>query len=65
MVRTRSGQFAFELPHVVEQCIGIGSGAEEPLFERALLDGRVFVTPAAAIDDLLIGEHGGAERTPG
>ena len=58
------GPAAFELGDVFEEFVGVGGGAEEPLFERALFDGGVFVTPAAAIDNLLIGEHGGAFGAP-
>ncbi len=55
---------AFELVQAVEQLIRVGGDAEEPLLEIALLDDGVFVTPAAAVDDLLVGEHGGALRAP-
>ena len=58
------GPAAFELGDVFQEFIGVGRGAEEPLFERALFHRGVFVTPAAAIDNLLIGEHGGAFGAP-
>ena len=47
-----------------QQLVGVVGDLEEPLLQRALLDGRVFVPPAAAVDHLLVGEHGGALRTP-
>ena len=56
------GPVAFELLHVVQQLVGVGGDAQEPLFQGALFDGRGFVTPAAAVDHLLVGQHGGAER---
>src|SRR5689334_9985011 len=55
---------AFELRDVLEQLIGVVRDFEEPLFERALLHGRIFVTPAAAIYHLFIGEHGSALGAP-
>ena len=55
---------AFELRHVVEQLVGVIGDLEEPLLERALLDRRVFMPPAAAVHHLLVGQHGGALRTP-
>ena len=58
------GPAAFELRHVVEQLVGVGGDFEEPLFEGALFDGRVFVAPAAAFDHLLVGQHGGAFGAP-
>ncbi len=51
---------AVELVEAVEQLLRIRGDAEEPLHQVALLHDRVFVPPAAAVDDLLIGEHGGA-----
>ncbi len=42
----------------------VGRDAQEPLFEVALLDNRVFVAPAAAVDDLFVGEHGAALGAP-
>ena len=58
------GPAGLELVHVVEKLVGVGGDAEEPLVEFALFDGGGFVTPAAAVDDLFIGEDGGAFRAP-
>ncbi len=58
------GPAAFELRDVGEQFVGITRDAEEPLLELALLDGRGFMAPAAAIDHLFVGEHGAALRAP-
>ena len=55
---------AFELRHVVQQLVGVGGDFEEPLLQRALLDGRILVAPAAAFHHLLIGQHGGALGAP-
>jgi hypothetical protein len=55
---------AFERVEAGEEFVGVSGDAEEPLGEVALLDEGVFVTPAAAADDLLVGEDGGAERAP-
>ena len=49
---------------VAEQLIRVIRNTQEPLFELSLLDRRVFMPPSAASDDLLIGKHGGAFRTP-
>ncbi len=54
----------FELAHTSEQFVGIRGDLEEPLFERALLDGGIVMTPAAAFDHLLIGQDGGALGAP-
>ena len=64
MVSTRSGQPPSSSPHGVEQFVGVSGDSEEPLFEGALLHGRGFVTPAAAVHHLLVGEHGGAFGAP-
>ncbi len=37
---------------------------KEPLHQVALLHNRVFMAPTAAVDHLLVGQHGGALRTP-
>ena len=58
------GPAAFELRHVVEELVGVVGDFEEPLFEGALFDGGIFVAPAAAIDHLLVGQHGGAFGAP-
>jgi hypothetical protein len=46
-----------------EQFLGIGSGAQEPLRDLAALDRRIR-TPAPAVDDLLVGQHGLVDRIP-
>jgi hypothetical protein len=48
---------------VVEQAVGVVGDAEEPLLELARLDRRAAAL-AAAVDDLLVGEHGGVDRAP-
>jgi hypothetical protein len=40
MVRTRSGQPPSSCAMSAQQFIGVGGGAQEPLLERALFDGR-------------------------
>ena len=55
---------AFHAVEALQQFLCIVGDAERPLLEFALLDRRVFVTPAAAVHDLLIGEHGGTVRAP-
>ncbi len=47
----------------LQQLVGIVRDAEEPLLELASRDRRA-AAPAAAIDDLLVGEHGVAARAP-
>ena len=47
-----------------EEFVGVAGDAEEPLRQVALLDQGVFVPPAAAVHDLLIGEHGAADWAP-
>ena len=42
---------------VVEQLVGVGGDAEEPLFQIARLDVGA-TAPALAVDHLLVGEHG-------
>ena len=49
---------------VAQQFFRVVGDLPEPLLQRALLDGRGFVAPAAAIHHLLIGEHRGALRAP-
>src|SRR5207244_55947 len=46
-----------ELVQIAEQFLGVFSDSQEPLLEFALLDKRIFVPPATAVDDLLIGQH--------
>ena len=48
---------------VVEQAVGVVGDAEEPLLELARLDRRAAAL-AAAVDDLLVGEHGLVLRAP-
>src|SRR5437868_11528295 len=55
---------ALKLIQIAQQFFSVLRRAHEPLFQLALLDQRVFVTPAAAIDHLLVGQHRGALRTP-
>ena len=56
------GPAAFQLGHVVEKLVGVIRDPEKPLLEGALLDGGLFMPPAAALHHLLIGQHGGALR---
>src|SRR5579863_4464295 len=53
-----------EFVEVAKQFLGIFRDAQKPLFEFALLHESVFVTPAASVYDLLIGEDGGTLWTP-
>ena len=46
------------------EAVGVGGDLEEPLVHLALFDGIRFVTPAAAVDHLLIGQNGLAEVAP-
>ena len=55
---------AHQLFHVVQERVGVGGNFPEPLLELALLDRRLLVPPAAAIDHLLVREHGLALRAP-
>ena len=48
---------------VVEQRVGVGGDAEEPLVEAPRLDGGSAAL-AAAVDDLLVGQHGLVVRAP-
>ena len=52
-----------EVVEIVEQTPGIIADPEEPLLEQPLLNGRVAAFAPAA-NDLLVGEHGLAARTP-
>ena len=63
MVRTFSGQPS-SLSRSRRKFVGIFRDAQKPLLEFALLDQSIFVAPAAAVHDLLIGEHGRTFRTP-
>jgi hypothetical protein len=55
---------AFQLLQIVQQFVGVFGDAQKPLRQRALLDRRSFMTPAAAIHHLFVGQHGAAFRTP-
>ena len=55
---------AGELVEIAQQFVGVLGDAEEPLFEITLLNQRVFVTPAAALHDLFVGEHSAALWAP-
>ncbi len=48
---------------VRQQLVGIGRDAQEPLRNLAPLDQRAGA-PAAAVDDLLVGQHGLVDRIP-
>ena len=52
-----------EQVEVGEQAVGVVGDAEEPLLELAL-DDLGAAALAAAVDDLLVGEHGGVLRAP-
>src|SRR5579859_4731576 len=59
------GPGAFEFFQIVEELLGVMSGLEEPLLDFAGFDQGIFVAPAvAAVDDLLVGQHGAALGTP-
>src|SRR5262249_12769170 len=53
-----------KLVDVVEQLLRIVCDAQEPLLEIPLLNPGLLMSPATSVDYLLIGEHGGAFRTP-
>ena len=57
------GPAAFKLLQPLDQVVGIVGDAQEPLVQLALLDHGAR-TPAAAVDDLLIGEDGVVDRIP-
>ena len=54
---------AVEAVERVEQLVGKGGDAQEPLRQQALLDERARA-PAAPVDHLLVGEHGVLDRVP-
>src|SRR5690606_22530160 len=54
---------AVELFQVVEQFLGVVGDLDEPLRNLASLH-QGAGTPAAAVDDLLVGEHGLVDRIP-
>ena len=60
--RTLSGQWS-SVGEPVEQLLGEIGDLEEPLAELAPLDQRARA-PAAAVDHLLVGEHGHVDRVP-
>jgi len=55
---------ALKVVEAGEEFVGVSGDAEEPLLQIALLDDGIFVTPATAVDDLLVGEDGCALRAP-
>ena len=56
---------AGQLVQTLQQFVGVIGDAQEPLLQLALLDQRGLVPPAAAVGQhLLVGQHGGALRTP-
>src|SRR6267142_1166651 len=59
------GPGAFKFFQIFKELIGVVSGLQEPLLDFAGLDEGVFVAPAvAAVEDLLVGQHGAALGTP-
>ena len=52
------------LEEIAQKFVGIFRDAQKPLLELALLDQSIFMTPAAAIDDLFIGQHRATLGTP-
>uniref|UniRef100_A0A0N5A6W1 LigA n=1 Tax=Parastrongyloides trichosuri TaxID=131310 RepID=A0A0N5A6W1_PARTI len=54
---------AVQLVQAVQQLLGVVGDAQEPLGDLALLDQRARA-PAAAVDDLLVGQHGLVDRVP-
>src|SRR6266404_6864340 len=59
------GPGAFKFFQIFKELIGVVSGLQKPLLDFTGLDERIFVAPAvAAVDDLLVGQHGAALGTP-
>src|SRR5882762_1541640 len=59
------GPGALEFFQVFKELIGVVSGLQKPLLDFTGLDKGIFVAPAiAAVDDLFVGQHGAALRTP-
>src|SRR5712671_2012786 len=59
------GPGAFKFFQIFKELIGVVSGLEEPLLDFTGLDEGIFMPPAvAAVDDLLVGQHGAALGTP-
>ncbi|KAG0954876.1 hypothetical protein G6F31_013025 [Rhizopus arrhizus] len=54
---------ALQLIQAVQQFLGVVGDAQEPLWDLALLD-QGTGTPAAAVDHLLVGQHGLVDRVP-
>ena len=56
---------AFQLLQIIEQLVRIRGRLQEPLFNLARFDQRVFVPPAVAVvHDLFVRQHRAALRTP-
>ncbi len=55
---------AFQLVEIAQQLVGVFGDAQEPLLQLTLFHERIFVTPAASVDHLLIRQHRRALRTP-
>ena len=55
---------AFEFVQVAKQFIRVAGDTQEPLLQITLLYGSFFVSPAAAVHDLLVCQNGRALRTP-
>src|SRR6266853_1885468 len=59
------GPGAFEFFQIFKELIGVVSGLQKPLLDFTGLDEGVLVAPAvAAVDDLLVGQHGAALGAP-
>src|SRR5258708_13787790 len=59
------GPTALKFLQIVQELLGVLGGPEKPLLDVAGFDEGVFVAPAiAAVDDLLVGQHGAALGTP-
>src|SRR5262249_42662449 len=50
------GPAAFQRVQIVQQLVGVIGDANEPLFQFAMLDGRVLVAPAKTAFGLLVGQ---------
>src|SRR5947207_11958054 len=55
---------AGKLVNIIEQLLGIVGVPQEPLLEITLLDASLFMSPAASVNHLLVGEYCRALRTP-
>src|SRR5712671_6860759 len=59
------GPSAFKFFQIFKELIGVVSGLQKPLLDFTGLDEGIFVAPAvAAVDDLLVGQHGAALGAP-